>query len=80
MVTRWADFILKGKGQTKLATGESPTVGRDSDDPDFVVSSPNGPSESDSVYLLYSLHAPRHPSRSGKKGTGTGLIVNSTRA
>jgi hypothetical protein len=75
-----ADFILKGKGQIKLATGESLTVGRDSDDSDFVVSSPNGPSDSVSVSLLSSLHAPRHPSRSGKKGTGTGLIVNSTRA
>jgi hypothetical protein len=42
VVTVRADYILKGKGQIKLAAGESLTVGRDSDDSDFVVASPNG--------------------------------------
>lgn len=40
-----SDYILKGSGfgagQLKLATGESAVLGRDADDSDFVVKSPN---------------------------------------
>lgn len=37
-----ADYVIKGRGTLKLATGESSILGRDADDSDFVVRSGNG--------------------------------------
>ena len=37
-----SDYVLKGKGQIKVATGETVLIGRDRDDSDVVVNSPNG--------------------------------------